>query len=65
MAANASDEVKNGAIQAMEPQDPEAPSAEVSGKRQSLSDMFTIVSLQPSCSQTQHSIHLKSYANYE
>jgi hypothetical protein len=48
MAATASDEIKDGAIQAMEPQDPDAPSAEVSGKKQSLSDKFTIVSLQSS-----------------
>jgi hypothetical protein len=46
MAANASNEAKDGAIQAMEPQDPDAPSAQVSGMRQSLSDKFTIVSLQ-------------------
>jgi hypothetical protein len=48
MAANASNEAKDGAIQAMEPQDPDAPSAQVSGMRQSLSDKFTIVSPQTS-----------------
>ena len=39
-----SDEIKDGGIQTIGSQDPEAPSAEVSGKKQSLSDKFTIVS---------------------
>ncbi|PMD39261.1 MFS general substrate transporter [Hyaloscypha variabilis F] len=42
MATNTSDEIKDGAIQTVGSQDPEAPSAEVSGQKQSLSDKFTI-----------------------
>ncbi|KAN0110596.1 MFS general substrate transporter [Hyaloscypha variabilis] len=42
MATNTSDEIKDGATQTVGSQDPEAPSAEVSGQKQSLSDKFTI-----------------------
>jgi hypothetical protein len=55
MATNATDEVKDGAIQTIGSQDPEAPSPEVSGKRQSLSDKFTIVSPSSSDSSNRHS----------
>jgi hypothetical protein len=48
MATNTSDEIKDGAIQTVGSQDPEAPSAEVSGQKQSLSDKFTIVGLSSS-----------------
>jgi hypothetical protein len=55
MATNETEEIKDEAIQTIGSQDPEAPSAEVSGKRQSLSDKFTIVSPSSSDASNGHS----------